>query len=60
VSGSPAGGPGGLLVRRTVAGKTYGSTSVSLVGLSATATRYDFSEVPARPDTWLTVLPMLD
>jgi hypothetical protein len=39
---------------------TYGSTSVSLVALSATAVRYDFSSVPAGPTTWTTLLPAQD
>lgn len=52
--------PGRLLVRHSFDGKTYGSTSVSLVGLSATEARYDFSGVPAAVATWLTVLPMLE
>jgi Transport and Golgi organisation 2 len=60
LSGRPQEGTGRLLVRHIVAGRTYGSTSVSLVGLSPTGTRYDFSAVPAEPGTWQTVLPMLD
>jgi hypothetical protein len=58
LSGPALDGP--LLVRHVVQGKTYGSTSVTLVGLSAGEARYDFSAVPAAPDTWLTVLPMLN
>jgi Transport and Golgi organisation 2 len=60
LSGPGSEGQGRLLVRHDVAGRTYGSTSVSLVGLSSTGTRYDFSAVPAGRDTWLTVLPMLN
>jgi Transport and Golgi organisation 2 len=51
--------PGRLLVRHVFDGKTYGSTSVCLVGLSSTQARYDFSSVPAGPTTWETVLPRL-
>jgi Transport and Golgi organisation 2 len=60
LSAPPEEGAGRLLVRHVVEGNVYGSTSVSLVGLSPAAARYDFSAVPVAPDTWLRVLPMLD
>jgi hypothetical protein len=44
--------PRALVVRREIEGRTYASTSASLVGLSADGVRYDFSGAPADPDAW--------
>jgi len=41
-----------LIMRRTRAGATFGSTSVTLVGLSPTAVRYDFSDRPGGATGW--------
>jgi hypothetical protein len=49
--------PGALLVRRVYAGRTYGSTSASLVAVSGGGVRYDFSATPADPSQWLLVVP---
>lgn len=47
--------PKALLVRRTVGSRTYGSTSASLVGLSPSTVRYDFSAMPMPPAVWTPV-----
>jgi hypothetical protein len=47
--------PRALLVRRTLPGRTYGSTSATLVALGAGAVRYDFCPVPTDPSTWYRV-----
>ena len=47
--------PRALLVRRTLPGRTYGSTSATLVALGADSVRYDFCPVPADPSTWYRV-----
>jgi hypothetical protein len=44
--------PRALLVHREVEGRTYASTSASLVALSSGAVRYDFSVAPTDPDAW--------
>jgi hypothetical protein len=44
--------PRALLVRRTVAGRVYGSTSATLVALRTGEVRYDFSAAPADPTRW--------
>lgn len=45
--------PRALVVRRAVGdGRAYGTTSISLVALSAEGLRYDFSAAPGRPDAW--------
>jgi hypothetical protein len=41
-----------LIVRREVEGRTYGSTSATLVALALTAVRYDFTADPTDPATW--------
>ena len=41
-----------LIVARTIAGVGYGSTSVTLVGLSPDTVRYDFTDRPGREDGW--------
>ena len=41
-----------LIVRRTVEDRTYGSTSASLVALSADAVRYDFAPDPTEVSSW--------
>jgi hypothetical protein len=46
------------VVRHDVEGRTYGSSSVSLVGLSPSGSRYDFSAVPAAPGSWQRILPI--
>jgi hypothetical protein len=47
--------PRALLVRRTVGGNVYGSTSASLVAVRTGEARYDFSAQPADPSTWYRV-----
>jgi hypothetical protein len=54
--GLDPGTPGALLVRRVYAGRSYGSTSVSLVALSPDAVRYDFTGSPWERDAWQPVL----
>lgn len=49
--------PRALLVRREIEGRTYASTSASLVGLSPEAVRYDFSAKPSDPAAWYQVRP---
>jgi hypothetical protein len=49
--------PRALLVRRTLPGRTYGSTSATLVALRPGEVRYDFSPAPADPSRWQRVLP---
>ena len=49
--------PRALLVRRTLPGRTYGSTSASLVAVRPGAVRYDFSAAPADPGQWGCILP---
>jgi hypothetical protein len=50
--------PRALLVRHERAGRTYGSTSVSLVALGADGTvRYDFGVNPGRRTAWAEVKP---
>jgi hypothetical protein len=49
--------PRALLVRRTLPGRTYGSTSASLVAVRPGAVRYDFSAAPADPGKWGRILP---
>lgn len=44
--------PRALVVRREIDGRTYASTSASLVGLSADTVRYDFSGAPDDLDAW--------
>ncbi len=51
--------PRALLVRREIGGRTYASTSATLVGLSARGVRYDFSGDPTAPTAWSEVaLPL--
>jgi hypothetical protein len=47
--------PRALIVSHTYAGRTYGSTSASLVGLRPAEARYDFSPRPTQPDAWYEV-----
>jgi hypothetical protein len=49
--------PRALLVRRTLPGRTYGSTSATLVALRPGEVRYDFSPAPADPSGWERILP---
>lgn len=45
--------PRALIVRRDIGdGRIYGSTSISLVALSATAVRYDFTGQPGESGAW--------
>jgi hypothetical protein len=44
--------PRALLVHRELDGRTYASTSATLVGLSPDGIRYDFSGTPTDPDAW--------
>jgi Transport and Golgi organisation 2 len=51
--GLATGDPRALIVRRDLGdGRTYGSTSVSLVALSAQGLRYDFTGQPGDPGAW--------
>jgi hypothetical protein len=47
--------PRALVVRRSVAGRGYGSTSASLVGLSRGGARYDFTTRPGGDEFWYEV-----
>lgn len=47
-----------LIVQRVVEGRTYGSTSASLVALAPGAVRYDFTASPRDPRTWKPVVAM--
>lgn len=47
--------PRALIVRREIDGRTYQSTSASLVALSAEGVRYDFTGEPTDPDAWFEV-----
>lgn len=47
--------PRALLVRREVDGRTYASTSATLVGLSADGVRYDFNGDPTDAAAWAEV-----
>ncbi|MDX6744305.1 NRDE family protein [Actinocorallia sp. A-T 12471] len=50
--------PRALLHRHTTDdGRTFGTTSVSLVALSPETTRYDFSATPGTPTAWTRILP---
>ena len=57
LEGEPVDDTGRLLVRREFDGRTYGSSSVALVALARSGTRYDFSPVPASAATWARILP---
>jgi len=48
--------PRALVVRREYAGRWYGSTSASLVGLSRAGVRYDFTGTPGPAADWVRVL----
>jgi hypothetical protein len=49
---SPA-DPRALIVRRAIApGRTWGTTSISLVALSPGGPRYDFTAAPGDPAAW--------
>ncbi len=48
--------PRALLVRKEIDGRTYRSTSATLVGLSAHGVRYDFSREPTGPLGWREVV----
>lgn len=47
--------PRALLVHRELDGRTYASTSASLVALSTDGVRYDFSGTPTDPEAWYEV-----
>jgi len=48
--------PQALIVRRDLGdGRTWGTTSVSLVALSPEAVRYDFTGTPGDPAAWYPV-----
>jgi Transport and Golgi organisation 2 len=47
--------PRALIVRREFEGRTYGSSSASLVALSPAGVRYDFTADPRRTDSWFEV-----
>jgi hypothetical protein len=47
--------PRALLVKRTHAGRDYGSTSASLVAVRAGQVRYDFCAAPVTPSRWFQV-----
>lgn len=44
-----------LVVRQEIEGRPYGSTSASLLALSPSGVRYDFTATPADPASWWTV-----
>lgn len=48
--------PRALIVRREIEGRTYASTSASLVALSPDHTRYDFNSDPAVAGRWHEIL----
>lgn len=50
--------PRALIVRREVEGRTYASTSATLVALSQEAVRYDFNPAPPDPAAWFEVGPV--
>jgi hypothetical protein len=47
--------PSALVVARTFEGRTYGSTSATLVGLSPAGVRYDFTPTPGPAANWFPV-----
>ena len=47
--------PRALIVRREIEGRTYASTSATLVALAEGDVRYDFNPDPADPDAWYEV-----
>src|SRR5439155_14171586 len=47
--------PRALVIRRTVAGQTYGSSSASLLALAPGAVRYDFTANPGPSADWYEV-----
>lgn len=47
--------PRALLVRREIDGRTYASTSASLVALSPDRVRYAFNPTPTDPESWYAV-----
>jgi hypothetical protein len=48
--------PSAIIVRHDLPdGRVYGTTSVTLVALTADAVRYDFQANPGRPDGWVSV-----
>jgi hypothetical protein len=51
-SGVDPAAPEALVVRRTFAGRTYGSTSATLVALGPGGVRYDFTGTPGPAATW--------
>jgi hypothetical protein len=53
--GLDPGDPRALLVRRSIAGFDYGSTSMSLVAVRDGGLRYDFCPRPADPASWYPV-----
>lgn len=54
--GLPADDDRALIVRRTLGGgRTWGTTSISLVALSSSGLRYDFTARPGDPAAWYTV-----
>ena len=55
--GLDPGDPRALIVRREIEGKSYGSTSATLVALSADGVRYDFNGEPTNPVAWFEVRP---
>jgi hypothetical protein len=55
--GLPLDDPRALIMRIVHDGRTYGSTSASLVGLSRSGVRYDFARTPDRPQ-WTRILPL--
>jgi hypothetical protein len=53
--GLDPGDPRALVVRRELIGKTYGSTSATLVALGAARLRYDFNASPGSSSGWYPV-----
>jgi len=42
-----------LVVRRPIEDRTYGTTSATLLALSSSAVRYDFTATPSDPSSWV-------
>lgn len=49
--------PRALLVRRSHEGRTWGTSSVSLIALARDGIRYDFSAQPGDPGAWAAIRP---
>lgn len=57
-AGLPTGDPRSMIIRHELPdGRIFGSLSVTLLGLSASGVRYDFTEDPRDPAAFRRVLP---